>query len=326
MEISSTSTKSPPDHQNPRRVCFSFAAYAKKVISHLRTCEIHITEGLTDDELSSIENSFGFVFPPDLRSILNEGLPIGPEFPNWRSSSHQQLKILINLPILGICREISKRNLWFRIWGNRPDDPNKALALAKHLLKSAPILIPIYRNYYVPSSPNLVGNPVIFVKDGDLRYSGFNIAGFFHEISECCQIINIAQVSKKVMKCPSTWGGDMKIEFWSELIECSVENQGWRLKLEDKFEEIKRSLKNGGWSDDEVKEMITTTTTKTIDHKSELNVKGRESLKEYLSLLSVRLVCSGWSREDALYSLGFIREEEEDGIVVPYANSNGSGL
>ncbi|KAI3901927.1 hypothetical protein MKW92_011274 [Papaver armeniacum] len=319
MAISSTSTKSPPDHlQNPRRVCFSLAAYAKKVISHLRTCEIHITEGLTDDELSSIENSFGFVFPPDLRSILNEGLPTGPEFPNWRSSSHQQLKILINLPILGICREISKRNLWFRIWGNRPDDPNNALTLAKHLLRKAPVLIPIYRNYYVPSTPNLAGNPVIFVKDGDLRYSGFDIAGFFHEINECCQYINIAQVSKKVMKSPSTWGGEMKIEFWSELIECSVENQEWRLKLEDKFEEMRKSLKSGGWSDDEVREMITTTTTKTIDHKNDLDVgflKDKERLHQYLRLLSVRLVGSGWSREDVLYALGFIHEE--DGTVIP---------
>ncbi|MCL7022565.1 hypothetical protein MKW94_008386 [Papaver nudicaule] len=315
MAISSTSTKSPPDHQNLRRLCFSFAAYAKKVISHLKTCEIHITEGLTDDELSSIENSFGFVFPPDLRSILNEGLPVGPEFPNWRSSSHQQLKILINLPILGICREISKRNLWFRVWGNRPDDPNK-LTLAKHLLKKAPVLIPIYRNFYVPSAPNLAGNPVIFIKDGDLRYSGLDIAGFFHEINECCQVINIAQLSKKIKKSPSAWGRDMKIEFWSDLIECK-----------DKFEEMKMNLKSGGWSDGEVKEMIPTT-AKTVDrNKSELNVKDKESLKEYLNLLSVRLVCSGWSREDVLYSLGVVHENGNSGtVVIPNANSNGSDL
>ncbi|KAI3990360.1 hypothetical protein MKX01_029729 [Papaver californicum] len=269
------------------------------------------------------------------RCIREKRLPIGPEFPNWRSSSHQQLKILINLPILGICREISKKNLWFRIWGNRPDDPDKALTLAKHLLKKAPILIPIYRNCYVPCTPNLAGNPVIFIKDGDLRYSSFDIAGFFHEINESCPVINIAQFPKKVMKSPSSWGGDMKIEFWFDLIEgiiieieyakirCSNKNQGWRLRLDDKFEEMKRNLKSGGWSDDEVTEMIT---TKTVDHKSDLDVgflKDKERLNQYLSLLSVRLIGSSWSREDVLNSLGFIHEEDGT-VVIPDTNSNGS--
>ncbi|KAJ4954213.1 hypothetical protein NE237_031045 [Protea cynaroides] len=58
----------------PRRVCFSFAAYAKNVINHLKKCQIPIDDGPSDDEFSSIESTFGFSFPPDLRSILCEGL------------------------------------------------------------------------------------------------------------------------------------------------------------------------------------------------------------------------------------------------------------
>ncbi|KAJ4949832.1 hypothetical protein NE237_008309 [Protea cynaroides] len=58
----------------PRRVRFSFAAYAKNVINHLKKCKIPIDDGLSDDEFSSIESTFGFSFPPDLRSILREGL------------------------------------------------------------------------------------------------------------------------------------------------------------------------------------------------------------------------------------------------------------
>ncbi|OVA08037.1 hypothetical protein BVC80_331g3 [Macleaya cordata] len=354
MSTITTTTKIPID-PNPRRVIFSFAAYAKKVISHLKTCKIHITEGLTDDEISSIEESFGFIFPPDLRSILNEGLPVGPEFPNWRSSSSQQLEILINLPILGICREITKRNLWFSSWGNRPDDPNEALTLAKKIFKKAPILVPIYRHCYIPSSPNLAGNPIIFVKDGDLRYFGFDVAGFFFQefefrernnefrpIEESSSSSTTTTRMMMNVAAPPAWavmngGGMMKIEFWSDLVESSVKNGGWNWVLEERFEEMKRCLRKGGWSEEEVSEMITTTSSTTTtattenykdeddsdedededeDERSVVLLREKESVIGYMHQLSVRLLRSGWSREDISYSFGIIHDHESGGGVL----------
>ncbi|GJY57283.1 hypothetical protein Tco_0456398 [Tanacetum coccineum] len=152
---------SPPPPLNPKTtICFSFAAYAKTLISHLHHhSNIPIATGLTQQELTHIESTHDFSFPPDLRSILREGLPVGQGFPNWRASSQQQLDILINLPILGLCKEVHRKKFWHKKWGQRPKDDDHAVDLAKGYLKKypVPVLVPVYRNCYVPDSPCLSG-------------------------------------------------------------------------------------------------------------------------------------------------------------------------
>nr|GMD51695.1 uncharacterized protein LOC107858624 [Ipomoea batatas] len=65
---------------NPKpagRVCFSYAAYAKNIIDHLS-------------------------FPPDLSSILREGLsPWAPAFPTGDRRRLSSLRFKTNLPVLG---------------------------------------------------------------------------------------------------------------------------------------------------------------------------------------------------------------------------------
>lgn len=113
------------------RVCFSFAAYAKNVIDHLRRCQVPIARGLTDEEFERIEATFGFAFPPDLRSILREGLPVGVGFPNWRSGATQQLRMMMDLPMAGLSYEVSKGRFWWKDWGSQPYSSDEALRVAK---------------------------------------------------------------------------------------------------------------------------------------------------------------------------------------------------
>ena len=40
--------------------------------------------GLTEEELRLVEESFGFQFPPDLKALLMFALPTGKGWPNWR--------------------------------------------------------------------------------------------------------------------------------------------------------------------------------------------------------------------------------------------------
>ncbi|GLJ30425.1 hypothetical protein SUGI_0602200 [Cryptomeria japonica] len=162
-----------------RRVCFSFAAYAKNVIDHLSRCQVPIARGLTDVEFERIENNFGFSFPPDLRSILQEGLPVGVGFPNWRSGAPQQLKMLLDLPLAGLCNEVSKGRFWWKDWGSQPSDTEQALKVAKTYFAKAPLMVPIYSHCYIPCSPNLAGNPVFFVYKKDIFYCGYDVADFF---------------------------------------------------------------------------------------------------------------------------------------------------
>ncbi|KAF8377694.1 hypothetical protein HHK36_031078 [Tetracentron sinense] len=304
-----------PINPKARRVCFSFAAYAKNVIDHLKTCKIPVGEGLTDEEFSSIEASFGFCFPPDLRSILREGLPVGPGFPNWRLSSPQQLEILINLPILGICKEISKGNFWRGAWGDEPDNPEEAIALAKQFMNKAPVLVPIYRHCYIPSTPKLAGNPVFFVQGGDIRYSGFDVADFFQQVEfrqKNSVLQPVSPLSSSTMKAPA-WAATAarNIEFWSDLVDddgtCGKRHgtcERGRGRLEGCFEEMSWRLREGGWTEEEVREMMMA----DDQEKRRVVLRDKESVVWHVRLLSLTLLQAGWSSEDVVYSLG-LRDE-----------------
>jgi hypothetical protein len=165
----------------PGRVCFSFAAYARSVIDHLRRCQVPVARGLSDQELGAIEASFAFVFPPDLRSILQEGLPVGVGFPNWRSGAggRQQLQMMVDLPTAGLAYDIAKGRFWWKDWGFQPSTSREALHIARKELSAAPTLIPIYTHCYIPSSPSVAGNPVFFVYQNDFYYAGYDVSDFF---------------------------------------------------------------------------------------------------------------------------------------------------
>ncbi|XXG48930.1 hypothetical protein AAC387_Pa02g3250 [Persea americana] len=291
-----------------RKVCFSFAAYAKNLIDHLKACKIPVSDGLSDDEFASIEAEFGFVFPPDLRSILREGLPVGAGFPNWRSSSHQQLENLVNLPISGLCNEVSKGNFWCRSWGSRPKSEREALVLAKRLLARSPVLVPIYRHCYIPARPSLAGNPVFYVRGAVFRYAGYDVAGFFEEV-----VFRPALG----MTAPA-WAAKAarRIEFWSDLAErrdgtCEWKDVtcGWwevtcgegKVACRGWLEEMKWRLREGGWKEEEVREMMD---GQDDGLPARARLRDKNSLVWHVRLLSLDMRKAGWSKEDVVYALG----------------------
>ncbi|MCO5598296.1 hypothetical protein L7F22_052388 [Adiantum nelumboides] len=162
-----------------RKVCFSFAAYAKNVINHMKKCHIPIAEGLTDEEFSNIESTFGFTFPPDLEAILQEGLPVGNGFPHWRNSSRAEIRSWLNLPIKALCNEVKSGKLWPSQWGVRPDQVVNAVRTAANELKRVPTLVPVYANCYISCFPIQAGNPVFLVQESTILYCGYDLADFF---------------------------------------------------------------------------------------------------------------------------------------------------
>ncbi|XWS33432.1 hypothetical protein CRYUN_Cryun22dG0082300 [Craigia yunnanensis] len=268
--------KAPKGPSRSKLVCFSFAAYSKTLVDHLKSLDIPILPGLTDQEFSSVESTFHFTFPPDLRSILQEGLPIDPSFPNWRSSSPQQLNILLNLPFLSLSKNIMLYNFWSDSWGPKPSNSNEALALVKKLLQKAPLLVPIYRNCYIPSTPNMVGNPVFYVDGEEVRILSFDITRFFQEV----EFLRRGGVFKPFMRRKTktvnnnvpAWAATSarRIEFWTDVAERGRREvvrgvtRGWwsRDEMEEYsglggcLEEVLWRLREGGWREEEVREMM----------------------------------------------------------------------
>ncbi|XP_057445007.1 uncharacterized protein LOC130737273 [Lotus japonicus] len=282
-----------PKPPRPKRICFSFAAYATDLIERLKSTNAVVEEGLSDTEFSSIESNFGFTFPPDLRAILQQGLPISPGFPNWRSSSGQQL---LNLPASSILRRVSNNQFWHPSWGPHPEDPVQA---ARRLLSDAPRLVPIYRHCYMPCSPNVAGNPVFHIDhDGHVRVVSFDVAGFFCEVSKEEGPVWAATSARR-------------IGFWSEV----ADGRGWRwwwlggggekAKLGGCLEGVWRRLREGGWKEEEIREMMTVATTEEEGKRKLRNrLKDREAMTWHVRVLSMILLRAGWSREDVVYSLG----------------------
>ncbi|MCO5601087.1 hypothetical protein L7F22_055206 [Adiantum nelumboides] len=152
---------------------------SKKHWEAMKASDVPISRGLSDEEFEQIQARFGFVFPPDLRSILQEGLPVGAGFPNWRSSPPKQLLSMIKLPAKGLCNEVLRGTFWCQHWGERPRSLKDAVGIAKQAFKTAPLLVPIYSHCYIPCFPNLSGNPVIFIFQKDVFYCGYDLADFF---------------------------------------------------------------------------------------------------------------------------------------------------
>lgn len=319
MAAAAAVTVKPP---RPKLACFSFAAYSKTVIDHLKSLQIPVVPGLSDSEFTTVESTFRFTFPPDLRSILQEGLPIGNGFPNWRSSSIQQLHILINLPKFCLLKEISQRKFWCQSWGIQPNDPNDAVSLAKRFLDGVPVLVPIYKNCYIPSAPDMAGNPVFHVDGGEIRVLSFDLAGFFqtHQYSQMGQL----ESDRLVIDSPA-WAATeaREVEFWTEVASGKKTaargvTEGWwneggiEMGLDGCLEDVFWKLREGGWREEDVRDMMM---MDGHDRSSEQNEPTIEKLRVSVGEI---LLSGGWSRDDVMYSLDL---EDKSAIVIPEEES-----
>lgn len=173
-------------------------AYLQSLVDELHSRNVIFDRGLSDAEVSRIESTYEFRFPPDLLALLEFALPISEGFPNWRrgwipipitewrdqtsttrghnlAPIHEQL----DWPARGICFDIEHNDFWMDEWGAKPKNLDAAFALARKEIALAPKLIPVYSHRFLPSEPCDSGNPVFSVFQTDIIYYGFDLASYF---------------------------------------------------------------------------------------------------------------------------------------------------
>ncbi|EFJ07653.1 hypothetical protein SELMODRAFT_429564 [Selaginella moellendorffii] len=184
---SSTSLSAPPtfsgslvDPSSPRKISLSFSELGQAIIARLQSYGVRIDPGLSDEEIELAQAAFQITFPPDLRGILQQGLPIGPGFPDWRSQlgSHK-LKLWIAAPKTGLCSAAELGLFWWRGWGARPPEPEGAARASRAALRRAPVMVPVFSQCYVPSQPVRAGNPVMYVDRSEAFYCAHELSEFF---------------------------------------------------------------------------------------------------------------------------------------------------
>ncbi|KNA15187.1 hypothetical protein SOVF_100620 [Spinacia oleracea] len=276
----------------PSRV--SLSSLASKLISHLKSSGIQVQPGLNDSEFARSEAEFGFAFPPDLKAVLQAGLPVGPGFPDWRSpGARLHLKALINLPIAAISFQIAKNSLWSKSWGSRPSDPEKALKIARTSLKRAPLLIPIFNHCYIPCNPCLSGNPVFYVDENRIFCCGLDLSDFFEResLTPCSTFDDNAALRKQRSFSGSSSSSSSSssysnfsrkslegsrtprwVEFWSDAaVDRQKRNSNSTSSperffdmpktetpkwVQDYVNQIGSVLKEGGWDESDVSEIV----------------------------------------------------------------------
>jgi hypothetical protein len=158
-------------------------------------------DGLRDDELASIEATYRFRFPPDLRSFLGTRPPISQYRANlctrlleietgeklrvepdvlpseqerwgwmdWRAN-RTEIERLLAEPFEGLASCFQTTEYWLPQWGERPDYYDRMKFLSR-----VPVLIPIARGHYMAAEPCEVGNPIFSIVGIDMVVAGCDL-------------------------------------------------------------------------------------------------------------------------------------------------------
>ncbi|HET6841981.1 MAG TPA: SMI1/KNR4 family protein [Candidatus Angelobacter sp.] len=148
------------------------------IIGQMKGKGIDFAPALTDADVVSIESTFSFRFPPDLRAFLQTAVPQGKQFPDWHSGSKADLREWLAIPREGVLFDIEHNHFWLTEWGQRPESISEALQCAQSLLAAAPKLIPIYGHRMMPDDPQIEDNPVFSVHQTDIIYYGYDLEDY----------------------------------------------------------------------------------------------------------------------------------------------------
>ena len=147
---------------------------------------LRFESGLSATEFERIENTYGIMFPPDLRALLERAVPVtdpypasgrGP-FPSWRDL--KKLKDDFGYPTEVILDDICEGDFWPEEWGGRPADRSNREKIGRERMLEIPRMIPVREHQYLPSEPCETGNPVFSIYWKDSVYAGRDLADYFH--------------------------------------------------------------------------------------------------------------------------------------------------
>jgi hypothetical protein len=154
------------------------AQYLEATVKAMRDQGTQFAPGLTPRQIETAEGEHGFCFPPDLRAFLGHALPLGEDFPDWRSPTSKDIRDRLAWPADGMCFDIEHNGFWLSEWGRKPDSLQAAQARARQAVRAAPFLIPIFSHRYLPAVPCEEGNPVFSIHQTDIIHYGLDLPSY----------------------------------------------------------------------------------------------------------------------------------------------------
>jgi hypothetical protein len=128
--------------------------FVTRAIERLRFAGLRLDPGLSDTEVSRVQQQFGFKFGPEHRELIQTVLPIGVDAgPDWRSGSFDDLRRRLDWPVDGLIFDVHNNSFWPSSWGQRPDSRHDRESCARERLAKVPRLIPLYSHRYLTADP-----------------------------------------------------------------------------------------------------------------------------------------------------------------------------
>ncbi len=169
----------------------------------LRAARIDLDPGLTDREVESAQDRYGFTFVPEHREFLQHRLPVGHGWPDWRGMP-PAVRERLDWPVEGVLFDVA-HGFWHRSWGPRPESAAEAADAARAHLADVPKLVPVYSHRYVPAAPVHGRPPVFSVHQTDVIHYGANLDDYLeHEFLGTLDPLLVP---------------DTRIRFWDDLVE-----------------------------------------------------------------------------------------------------------
>jgi hypothetical protein len=163
---------------------------------------VDLQRGLRDHEFDVICARYGFTFADDHRAFLAGGLPAGPGWPDWRTPDQRAVRDQLAWPVEGLLFDVEHKGFWHFAWGECPDDPAQAVAVAGAALLRAPQMVPLRGNRYLPAGGS--GHPILQMFRSEVRIFGADLADWV------VQEFGVAPLPEKV--------AEATVEFWGELL------------------------------------------------------------------------------------------------------------
>jgi len=184
------------------------ASHWPAMVENLEEQGVLFEEGLSEGELTAIENQFCFQFPPGLSAFLKCALPVGgtSDFPDWRNGAEDKLRAMLELPFNEVLFDVEHNHFWLPEWGERPNTFDVAKEKLRELIASAPKLIPVLGSHMIPDRPYLVGNPVFAIRQTDIVHYGCDLRDWFLRAFLCKSEIGLWPMPLETLR---------DIEFWN---------------------------------------------------------------------------------------------------------------
>jgi hypothetical protein len=156
------------------------AEWAAEAVARLSDRGHAFGPGLTDAEIARVSEACGVLIPPELAMFLQAGRPLHTPWDAWGDKPEVHAAEGRAWVERAFRFDIGHNGYWHPRLGDRPDDPDAAVAQALEVVRAAPPPIPIYGHRFLTTAPAEGPGPVLSVYQAvDSIIYGNDLADYF---------------------------------------------------------------------------------------------------------------------------------------------------